>query len=434
MRCEDIHALCDQDAAPLPREQSRRVEQHLAHCASCTEAWDVYLHYVALPVPSSIVAALRAIGGLNVVEPEPALQMIASGVPEERISELLGAGHVLLIELPLDGATFINATLLDGASETDVAFLNVMSAERVTDGDWSRQAASIARFMHERFDPGMRDAAAAEARDAVLNRALSDLERVTALAKVPRDVADGVTVLPDDVVLAGVDLANASLDPAVRALTWRVMKGTHHPYIVEPLLQALGSDADADVRSAAAGTLEDFVDQPVVRDALVRARDADVSADVRARAADAQLTDAQRRQRARNEFLDEQGGPANRLRAMLDYARLGPIDDDVAPAMIRFARSETSPSRRGTVWHALGRLRHTAFAEPLLDALQRERDASVRRSVVFGLAGFIDAPQVRAHLVEARDTEPDFDVRRAAAAVLREAAQSARAEERSGAE
>src|SRR5690606_7872912 len=69
-----------------------------------------------------VVAALRETDSLNVLEPERAMPLIAAGIPEERISELLGAGYVLLLELPRDGATLINATLLDGSSGTDAAF------------------------------------------------------------------------------------------------------------------------------------------------------------------------------------------------------------------------------------------------------------------------------------------------------------------------
>jgi len=194
------------------------------------------------------------------------------------------------------------------------------------------------------------------------------------------------------------------------------MKGTGHPYAVGPLLQSLGADADPEVRAAAASTLEDFVDEPAVRNALQRAQETDVSAEVRARAAESLLTNEQRRRRARDEFLDEGRPPWERLRAMLDYAGLGPLDDEIAQAMLRFARNEESPR---TAWHALGALRHPAFVEPLLDALRRERDPSVRTSMVFGLAGFIERPEVRERLTEARDEDPDFDVRRATASVLR---------------
>lgn len=100
----------------------------------------------------------------------------------------------------------------------------------------------------------------------------------------------------DAVVATMTHLGLTSTEAKVRADVWRQADGGSrvHPVMCNALLQALAADSDADVRDEAAETLENYLGQPGVREALERASRSDADEKVRRRAVET-LSRADRR-------------------------------------------------------------------------------------------------------------------------------------------
>lgn len=365
-----------------------------------------------------VESALTRIAGLNVLGFDYALPLIEAGIPEERFAAILGAGHVLTIALQRAPSDFVDAVLLDGRTGEVLAGSAGGSAMPPEgDIDWRDRAEAIARLVHEHVDPAARERADGSKLADVLNTALTELERVAALARLGRSFENGRVVLPEPAIIAAADMAAGSTDSDTKRGVWMLLKGTGHPYLLEPLIQSLFVESDPAVRATAADALEDFVQEPRVREALVRARDTDVSEDVRAEAAASLMTDDERRTRALQTFADVSLPTPERERAMTDYARRTspPLEDGIVGAMVDFVKE----SGRTSAWQSLGSLRNPQFVPPLLDALRDDADRDARASAVYGLGFHVDRPEVRAALENVRDTDPEWSVRRAAATMLR---------------
>ena len=100
----------------------------------------------------------------------------------------------------------------------------------------------------------------------------------------------------DAVVATMTHLGLTSTEANVRADVWRQADGGSrvHPVMCNALLQALAADGDAEVRDEAAETLENYLGQPGVREALERASRSDANEKVRRRAVET-LSRADRR-------------------------------------------------------------------------------------------------------------------------------------------
>ena len=88
------------------------------------------------------------------------------------------------------------------------------------------------------------------------------------------------------VVDSMVTLGMYSEEPAVRADVWRQMSGLTEQSMLQPLLDALRADPDAEVREEAAETLIDFLPDPVVEAALRDAAANDPDENVRDQASE----------------------------------------------------------------------------------------------------------------------------------------------------
>ena len=131
-----------------------------------------------------------------------------------------------------------------------------------------------------RWDEERNPAAAAA---TITNPAATDRDKVAAWGMIHASAADYWT---DSIVTEMTRIGMTSADPNVRADIWRSARaGRTHPLLLQPLLQALASDLDGNVRVAAARTLDQYLDDPGVREALQSAAQYDPDAAVRARAA-----------------------------------------------------------------------------------------------------------------------------------------------------
>jgi hypothetical protein len=117
-----------------------------------------------------------------------------------------------------------------------------------------------------------------ELRVQAMDPSLGEQERLQTLRQL-RTRGEGAR--NGEVALALIDMAMRSQDPSVRADVWRQMSGAKDPALVQPLLQCLAGDLDAEVRHEAAETLGDFKDRPGVRAALEYAMNSDTSEAVR---------------------------------------------------------------------------------------------------------------------------------------------------------
>ena len=89
----------------------------------------------------------------------------------------------------------------------------------------------------------------------------------------------------DSIVLEAVRIGTTADDPEVRADIWRQAHGNAtHPLLVQPLLQSLANDLDPRVRAEAAETLDLYLDQAGVREALQAAANHDEHRGVRQQA------------------------------------------------------------------------------------------------------------------------------------------------------
>jgi len=133
-----------------------------------------------------------------------------------------------------------------------------------------------------------RDPAAAAA--TITNPAATEQAKVAAWGMVS---ASGADYLTDSIVVEVTRIGMTSADPNVRADIWRIARATEtHPLLLQPLLQALASDPDGNVRAAAARALDQYLDEGGVIEALESAAQYDPDAAVRERAA-ASLTNSQ---------------------------------------------------------------------------------------------------------------------------------------------
>ena len=86
-------------------------------------------------------------------------------------------------------------------------------------------------------------------------------------------------------VAEAVRLGTTSSDPQVRSDIWRHAHANHtHALLLLPLLYALTSDPDRRVREEAAETLDLYLDQPGVREALQAVSQSDAELNVRRQA------------------------------------------------------------------------------------------------------------------------------------------------------
>lgn len=118
-----------------------------------------------------------------------------------------------------------------------------------------------------------------QASQTILDSGSSDRDKLLAWRRL-KPYADKAWT--DAIVQEMVRIGLTSMDETLRTDVWRQAKAnTTHPLLVQPLLRALRSDLRARVRVEAAETLEIYVGEPGVADALRNASQNDKDARVR---------------------------------------------------------------------------------------------------------------------------------------------------------
>lgn len=110
----------------------------------------------------------------------------------------------------------------------------------------------------------------------------SDQAKAAAWRTLRMRAADSWT---DAIVAEAVRIGTTSTDPMLRADIWRQAHSNHtHPLLLEPLMTALAEDSERSAREEAAETLDLYLDQPGVVDALRAASETDPDPGVRGQA------------------------------------------------------------------------------------------------------------------------------------------------------
>jgi len=105
-----------------------------------------------------------------------------------------------------------------------------------------------------------------------------DILRVVALQQL-RNMGKGAR--SGDVVRSMIDLAQGTEDAKIRADVWRNMHRAADRQLIDPMIQALTHDTDANVREGAAESLGFFLDVPRAKAALEHAMRNDAARGVR---------------------------------------------------------------------------------------------------------------------------------------------------------
>lgn len=180
----------------------------------------------------------------------------------------------------------------EGESVSDTA------KSKQDDLDISQRVARLEKMEQVRQEAERRRAEQAELIQAQRRRAMA--QRAEAGARVMSDTTasdetkagawrnmrmNAVEVWNDEIVTEAVRIGTTSSDPQIRADIWRQAHANHtHPLLLQPLLQALANDPHRSVREEAAETLDLYLDQGGVREALQVAAEYDADSGVRQQA------------------------------------------------------------------------------------------------------------------------------------------------------
>lgn len=283
--------------------------------------------------------------------------------------------------------------------------------------------------------------AQSEARAALLNRALDDGSRASALWDLlpggyRNDDADLLRrILDSEVIAAAIGIASESPDADARGSVWAVLRGVADPALVQPLLKSLANDPDSGVRYQAALNLNSFLDQPGVREGLLRAAAQDPDAEPTVGCCLYTVREAAQRALVPTEELGNWALATLRdasLPARWRLMTLQPVtpdgrfqrfpepgfDIDSAHIVFDIGRSSSDANARAMAWKALWGAPHEAtFIPVLVGDLANFPDATVRYAAARALQAHRGNPEVRAALERALE-DSSIDVRRAAAEAL----------------
>src|SRR6185503_4362346 len=232
------------------------------------------------------------------------------------------------------------------------------------------------------------------------------------------------------VVAAAANIGATWPEAGVRAYAWRYLRGVRDLNLTQALLYSLASDGDANVRCQAALTLGYLVDEPGVRNALMRATVEDPSMEpptsgcilsVRAAAQRALQSDDELRTASLRTVLDTTLPSASRLAPLhesVDGRGLPTVlDQTAAHAVFEIGRESSDARIRSRAWESLGSSALPAFTPTLLEDLARHASEDVRAAAAAALKPYAGEMQVRAALEQAR-VDPSLVVRRAAQLAL----------------
>ncbi len=373
-------------------------------------------------VNEQILFQLGMISGLNVISGVSVVPYTESNAPAEEIARLFGAGNILVGSISeTDVELILKVTLIDGHTGSTKFGMGSQSFRQRRTFDLSKIADRIAigvagAFTSERSVYPGRQQWTLNAQAKFLDTSLSDSERVQAL---------GWLRYADDNARSGA-VAAAAVEMAMKSdharQIWEYLKGVGDPYLIQPLLESLAYDSSPDVRREAAKTLEDFIDEPGVREALEYAIAHDESQVVRDRAHFTLASEQERQAIITGIVLNT---------SLTDRERMAPLweqrfangdklvlSDEAITALVDMAVSSDDPQTRGSVWYHLRGIDHPDLVRPLLNQLANDPNESVRVSAASLLGEYLDYSGVRSALEETTINETSRSVRRAARSSL----------------
>ena len=396
---------------------------------------------LAVEAYEAILARLASINGLYVIEQSLVQPYAGSNLSAEEIGRQLGVLSVLELSIQASypgyylHTSYTNAQTGRRSGNAGVSIeLMDTNIQLPFDPDilFSYAVSDVVeRVENELFPkprPPDRQPSIAEKQAIFLDASLSDRERLSAL----RDLSPGrrgrtnryryidgdAEILSGTVAIAAAQLALNSKDPDVRFEVWREMRGVGDPYLVQPLLHTLANDTDERVRSNAAKTLGDFLDEPGVREALMYAGDNDPSERVRNEIRYSMLSTDEQREELRATALDDSVAAQERWSAIYQFRRgeqeTRELDEAMIEALVSIARNADEPQLRDVSWLQIVYLDSADVVQPLLEALESDPNERVRNTVANGLARFSEYPDVIEALEEAMVSDVSPLVRKSA--------------------
>lgn len=374
-----------------------------------------------------VLEHMRAVDGLNIIAEERLVPFAGSTLSETEMARALGAGSVLSLR-SAEREPSCNARLVGVEDVLPATGLLVFLDPAWTQERWQSFAAALAGRVGEVLlsDPAtLRGQAQAD----ILNTALSDAQRVSALSRLRVAEPFAPQTFDESVIAAAIQIGMTSRDAEARAAVWTWLRGVEDKAAVPPLLYALANDSVARVRAQAARALGGFLAEPGVRDALLRAaaEDADDQATVacciptvRESARIALRGDLTPHDAVRSAALDESLAPRERLLFLSPQGlimRLDAFDADVARAVFALGSAAEDPDLRARAWRLLADVREPDFKAPLIVDLAQHPAENVRMAAARGLRQLRDDPEVRAALERALN-DSSADVQRTARASL----------------
>lgn len=385
----------------------------------------------------AIVRELRSLRGVSVVLDAGAStrqsgQLLTLPDGDREIAREHGAGKVVSIST-VGGC---EALLHDAASG---AMMAGVTAPGLDGGKVPVEA--LARAISRNFgdkvllDP---DSELAQARANVLDTSLDDAERLNALLAPLRRLTPpyrDTGFFDAQVIAAAIRLGTNAADPGIRASVWSSLQRVKDPLLVKPLLQVLARDTHAQVRSQAALDLNNFLDEPGVREALRRAASEDPSSTpdavccvltVREAAQRSLVADKDYGKWVLDTLLDERLPVRSRLISLQDSSPDGrfrmfsirDLGNEAARVVFDIGQGERDAGLRRMAWTALKHARpDDAFEPVLVEDLASHADEFVRAAAATALAGYVDRSTVRAAFERALN-DPSIAVRRAAGEAL----------------
>jgi HEAT repeat protein len=312
--------------------------------------------------------------------------------------------------------------------------MHVLGSQLLPQGGYAPSAAGLVKQITDKL---LNNPATlwADAKATLLNERLSDTVRAAVLWRMGEYKGSssqlGRSAVDDEIVAAAARLGATSADPDVREAIWAVLRNVDDPQLIQPLLKALASDADATVRMQAAFTLRTFLKEPGVREALLRAAAEDPDSvpaaacclyTVREAAERAAVPDQDFREWVRARLYDESLPTHSRLRPLAPSTMDGRIlflrnvefGAEAAREVFDLGRHAQDPQVRVQAWEILyGAAPDDSFVPELLSDLTGHPDEHVRASAAKLLFRHEGNPDVRKALDNALE-DPSMQVRIAA--------------------
>ena len=376
----------------------------------------------------AIVNQLRTLGGLNVIAGVAVAAFENSGLSDREIARQLGAGNYLEV-----GTTNgCNARLRNTQTGDRLAGRTYAGASMPPVDGWEGFALGFAMSVR---DVTLKDPATviAEAKATLLNTALPDGQRISAL----NDFRAGAELLTEaydsGVIAAAIQIGMNSTDANARVSAWVGLRGLSDTSLIPPLLHSLANDIDESVRMQAAISLNAFLGEPGVRDALLHAATTDPSREpdlpcciptVREAAEWASMSTAELPTWGRKTLFDESLSARSRLAPLAmgfpdgRQLLLSQLGEDAPNVVFDIGRRERDARVRQMAWRMLAQSpRNNDFTPVLVDDLANHPYEYVRSSAAMILMRYTDDSVVRETLEKALD-DPSMAVRRNATFAL----------------